>query len=261
MKLSICIIAYNHESFINDCIQGMLSQEIDFPFEIIISDDCSQDNTLGVCKAYAEAYPNIIRLISRPRNLGMTYNWYDTIKECTGEYIALCEGDDFWTNKKKVKSQIDFLDLNEGFSMTFHDVELLGGSKNKSYYFTPTNKTRFNFNDLILHHYIPTCSIMFRKDLVANKIPAEYYKYPVCDVPLELWLASFGDVYRMKQIMAVYRINDASITHDIKHVNSRYRNLIKMYSSLIKIFHLKGLFYFLIKIGKLQIAKTVLKLA
>ena len=89
VKISACIITYNQENYIKDCLDGAISQELDYDYEIVIGDDCSTDNTLSICKEYAEKYPEKIRLLSRDKNKGMAGNWVDTIQNCNGKYVAV----------------------------------------------------------------------------------------------------------------------------------------------------------------------------
>lgn len=115
MKVSACIITYNHEKYIRECLEGAINQIIDYEYEIVISDDKSSDNTLQICLEYASKYPNLIRILPSEFNLGMIGNWIKSISNCKGKYIALCEGDDYWTDPLKLKKQVDFLEENGGY--------------------------------------------------------------------------------------------------------------------------------------------------
>ena len=119
--VSACIITYNHEKYIKDAIEGALMQDVDFGYEIVIGEDCSTDNTLKICEEYQKKHPSIIRILKRERNLGMNGNWLSTIRSAKGKYIAICEGDDYWTDKNKIKRQVDFLEKNPKFSMHSHE--------------------------------------------------------------------------------------------------------------------------------------------
>lgn len=121
MKISACIITYNHELFIEDCIKGALNQNIDFDYEIIIGEDCSTDNTFAICERYALEYPDKIKLFRREKNLGLSGNWIESLKACSGDYIAICEGDDYWTDPNKLKLQLDALTKGNKYVFSFHD--------------------------------------------------------------------------------------------------------------------------------------------
>jgi len=107
--VSVAIIAYNLEKYIVDCLESVLSQKTNFKVEIVIGEDCSKDNTLQILLNYQERFPNIIRVLIREKNLGLTPNSVDTQNNCKGKYIALLDGDDYWTDGNKLQKQIDFL--------------------------------------------------------------------------------------------------------------------------------------------------------
>ena len=113
--VSVVVITYNHEKYIRQCLDSILMQSVDFYFEIVISDDCSTDQTVEIIKEYQKKYPNIIKPILRSLNVGATKNQYDCFLRCTGNYVAILDGDDFWTDKEKLKTQINFLENNKTY--------------------------------------------------------------------------------------------------------------------------------------------------
>ena len=113
--LSIVVITYNHEKYIRKCLDSILMQDVDFSFEIIISDDLSTDQTAQIITEYQDKYPDIIKPNLRTINVGASKNQYDCFLRCTGKYIAILDGDDFWIDKLKLKIQIDFLKNNDTF--------------------------------------------------------------------------------------------------------------------------------------------------
>jgi len=110
--VSVCMITYNHENFIKDAIEGILMQKTSFPIELIIGEDCSTDNTRKIVKDYEEKYPEIIFAQYSEKNLGMINNFLNVLQAARGKYIALCEGDDYWTDPLKLQKQVDFLEAN-----------------------------------------------------------------------------------------------------------------------------------------------------
>ena len=179
-KVSVCMITYNHENFIAQAIESVLMQKINFPYEIIIGDDFSNDGTRDILIEYQKNYPNIIKLILHThRNPGAPgmINWVSTYYSAQGEYIAELEGDDYWNDPDKLQKQIDFLDSHPDYSCCFHWADWLedgeirkniyGPSKIKKYY---TDKDLLEYNN-----FMPTCSVVFRRGLF-GKFPEWYYK-------------------------------------------------------------------------------------
>ena len=120
--LSICCITYNHEKFIAKTIESFLIQETGFPFEIIIGEDCSTDATKDIILDFKRSYPSIITLIHSKENVGAFRNSYRTHAACKGDYVAICEGDDYWTDKYKLQKQVDFLCKNTDYVITYSSV-------------------------------------------------------------------------------------------------------------------------------------------
>ena len=118
--LSIVTITYNHEPFIAKTIEGVLMQQVKFPIELIIAEDCSTDGTRAICQRYAEEYPDLIRLITSDSNVGAIANERRAMLAARGKYIAFCEGDDYWTDPLKLQKQVDFLESHPDYSVTFH---------------------------------------------------------------------------------------------------------------------------------------------
>lgn len=107
--VSIVSISYNQENYISEALESWLSQETDFSFEIIIGDDSSKDNTIEIIEAYQKKNPGIIKLLKAEKNQGHQKNLYNALLNSRGDYIAICAGDDFWIDKKKLQKQYDFI--------------------------------------------------------------------------------------------------------------------------------------------------------
>ncbi|HEX9927582.1 MAG TPA: glycosyltransferase, partial [Pyrinomonadaceae bacterium] len=126
-KVAVFMVAYNHARYIAQAIEGVLMQETDFPFKLFIGEDCSTDETRNICLSFKEKYPNKINLILNEKNLGGAPNALNVYKVCFeyGDYVAMCEGDDYWTDSRKLQRQIDFLEANPDFSVCFHPVKII----------------------------------------------------------------------------------------------------------------------------------------
>lgn len=121
--VSVHMITYNHAPYIAQAIEGVLMQKTNFPFELVIGEDCSTDRTREIVLQYAQKYPKIIRVITSPNNVGMKKNSYRTIQACSGKYIAFCEGDDFWKNTEKLQMQVDLMDIRPECGLVFSDCD------------------------------------------------------------------------------------------------------------------------------------------
>jgi glycosyltransferase involved in cell wall biosynthesis len=213
--LTIACIAYNHEKYIARCIEGFLVQETDFPFEIIIHDDASTDNTQNIIREYKEKYPNIIKPILQTENhwIGKGISATVTVvwPSCRGKYIAWCEGDDYWTDPFKLQKQVTFLEQNPDYSICFHRVyELIDDSQLiKSLLNQEEEEKTFTIEYLAGYNFIHTPSVVFRNNF-SETLPNWLSKSPVGDYPLHLLNARKGLIKYYPECMAVYRKHSAS---------------------------------------------------
>lgn len=215
MTVSICMITYNHESFIAQAIEGILMQETDFPFELVIGEDHSTDSTLSICREYSEKFPGKIRLITSPQNVGMTANFLRTYRACQGTYIAFCEGDDYWTDKQKLQKQANFLSENPLLSSCFHNV-ILKRQRNNEFsewplHEKPLPRKTFGTADVLGPWFIPSPSFMFR-NYPDFEIPDWFHNCKYGDLPFMLLLTLRGEIGYIDEIMAVYRLHDTGMT-------------------------------------------------
>lgn len=230
-KVSACIITYNQEEYIKNCLDGALKQVLEYDYEIVIGDDCSTDNTFKICKEYAEKYPNKIRLLSREKNMGMAGNWVDTIQNCQGKYIAICEGDDYWTDTNKLQKQVSFLEANAHYALTFHKVSVLKtNGELVEDFLTDVPEAHETIDDVIERgNYIHTPSIVFRN--IIAEFPVEFYKSPIADHFLYVLLAKHGKIKYFAEDMGVYRHGVGVLTsHGAIKITT---NLIRFYSCLL----------------------------
>ena len=130
-KLSVILITYNHEKYIEKALDSVLSQVTDFPFEIVIGDDCSPDDTKNIIREYRDKYPDIIRIVQREKNTGRpTLNVYETTMKCRGDYLAYLEGDDYWTDSDKLQKQMDFLNEHPEYIACTHSHKMIDDNGN-----------------------------------------------------------------------------------------------------------------------------------
>lgn len=229
--VSVKMTTYNHEPYIAQAIEGVVKQKTIFPIELIIGEDCSADGTMGIVLKYQKKYPDIIRVITSDRNVGMKENSYRTMKACRGKYIAFCEGDDYWHNPEKLQKQVDYMETNPECGMIFADCNV---------YYTRSQKTISNFNankgflsttnlniEQILWGGLVkfTCTILARKNIVEDVVEADFYLHRdrvflMGDEQLAAEVSLKSKVVYIPECLSTYRVLDesASKSKDPKRV-------------------------------------------
>ena len=169
MKLSVLIITYNHEKFISRAIESVLSQQVKFDYEIVIGEDCSKDSTRNIVLDYKNKFPEKIRLLLPDENLGMNKNLIQTFHQCSGEYVALLEGDDCWLSSDKLQLQVDLLDRDQSCAMCFHDVVQFNYSTGQAAkWVLRSRQERYYLEDVLQGNFIPTGAVVFRRHLISQ---------------------------------------------------------------------------------------------
>lgn len=216
------MMAYNHEKYVAQALDSVLSQKVDFKYQIVLGEDCSTDNTREIVINYAERYPKKFKLLLHKTNIGAVENQNLIFAKCTGKYIAMLECDDYWTDPYKLQKQVDFLNRNSEVSATFHNVERLDYNTKKINFIEYYKKNIFlTEDDVILAggKITPTLSAVFRSKFL-NSAPKWLFNSPVGDIPLVFYLMSQGKLYYFKDIMGVYRENlPGSWTKNTKNNN------------------------------------------
>jgi glycosyltransferase involved in cell wall biosynthesis len=209
MKLSVCLITYNHEQFITQALDSALIQQAEFDYEIVVGDDCSVDRTREIVFEYQHRYPDKIRLALPEKNLGVNRNLAQTLKACRGEYVALLEGDDYWISSEKLQEQVDFLDSHDECAICFHAVKVFHEDNSSA----PRNSPRFGCKKistledlLMLGNFMHTCSVVFRNGLF-GEFPDWFYTLRIADFPMNILNAQHGKIGYLNKVMSAYRIH------------------------------------------------------
>ena len=218
--VSVKCMTYNQEKYIGQCIDGFLMQKTSFPFEILIHDDCSTDNTTDIVLAYAKKFPKIIKPILEDEN---QYSKHDGSHHkkidaaIKGKYIALCEGDDYWIDENKLQMQVDFLEKNPEYGLTYTLARIFLQEK-KRFSNQKAGRRFISYEDYFVNgNCFPTLTICFRKDLYEKylcDIP-EYdrHVWKMGDLPLGLWFSKNSKIKYFAKTTSVYRVLSESASH------------------------------------------------
>lgn len=220
MKVTVVCLTYNHERYIEKCLDGFIMQKTDFSFQVLIGDDASTDATQRIIKEYAEKYPQIFVPVLRTQNIGPSANAFDLYRRITTPYVAICEGDDYWTDENKLQKQVNFLDKNPDFSICFHPVHIYSEEQQQIIGIFPTPKERFHkteltLNDLLKKNFIQTNSVMYRWRFTPDSLKEAYPEnIQPMDWFMHLLHAQTGKIAFLPDIMGDYR----------KHLNGIWFN-------------------------------------
>lgn len=214
------MVTYRHEAYLSRAIEGVLMQECDFPVELIIADDCSPDDTAEMVQAYRQNHPrgNRINYLRRETNMGMIPNFLDALQHCRGTYIALCDGDDYWTDARKLQKQVDFLENHPGFSAVCHNVRTVRGEVEAEPLWGDSERD-ITLHMLAAENTVSTLSVLFRAAVLQTFDGPALLGMPYGDYPLFLHCTRFGKIRYVPEIMGCYRIHDGGVW------TSRRRNL------------------------------------
>lgn len=206
------MLAYNHAEFIAKALDSVLMQQASFDYEIVIGDDCSTDGTVEIIEEYQRRWPERVRPLIREKNLGMQKNAKEVFEACTGEYVACLEGDDYWTDPKKIQLQVDYLNKHSACALCHHRANHIlwpGGAKVREFPPVPFRVERPDPRALAMCNYILTCTVMFRRKWLPP-LDEHYLKLKLGDWPLFVLLSQQGWIGYLDRTMAHYRVHSAN---------------------------------------------------
>lgn len=239
--LSVCTIAYNVGPFIRDTIEGVLAQKVDFDMEYVICEDASTDDTAKIIQEYADRRPDLIRFTRNEKNLGLNPNFIKAMRQCRGKYVALLDGDDYWTDPNKLQMQVDFLEAHPECSFC--------GTATRVYYqdrdeFEPGHPELPDDDDSVQYFdvdemykpwlfWIPTHSLVLRNEYV--EFPPWFDDAVYVDRALRLFLAMHGKAAYINRTTCVYRKHGWNLT------NTRPYTLCRRFAELyVNVYHFSG---------------------
>jgi glycosyltransferase involved in cell wall biosynthesis len=246
--VDVNIAVYNQAPYIRHTINSVLNQKTNFPFRLLIGDDCSTDGSTEILKEYEKQFPKQIKVIYQKKNLGLNSverNGTILLKNSTAKYIALLDGDDYWISKRKLQLQVDFLEKNSNYSMSFHDVYSLTDGKRRRTAFWDAPDTSDLKYLLSGGNYIPTLSVVFRNDKKIFDFLQRFPDAPFGDYLIYIGCAQQGLIKFFPQKMGVYRVHkrgvwsaqgfQKAVEHTIQALHSLYEVLALEHKKYLKI--------------------------
>lgn len=213
--VSIKCLTYNQEKYIAQCLEGFVMQKTDFRFEAVVHDDASTDGTASVIREYAEKYPDIIKPIYQTEN---QYSKKDgslnriVCSHLKGKYVAICEGDDYWTDPLKLQKQVDFMEANPDYGLCYTRVRARHFDGEEAFNGTPVD----GFPQLLTRNRISTLTVLMRNDLMQKyyvEVQPHKYNWKMGDYPMWLWISLHSKVHFLEDVTATYRITPESASH------------------------------------------------
>jgi len=221
-KVSVCMITYNHEKYIEEAINGVLMQNCDFEIELIIANDCSPDQTNAIVNKIIETHPkgSLIRYYRQEFNVGIIPNFLFALNQCKGEFVAMCEGDDYWITEDKLQKQVDILNSNDNLGLVFTGVQFYYVKENKFVNIPsriPLDEDQI-IQKMLESKFIEFPTTLFRKSILNNAIKVikpELINAIIGDTRILLETARNSKIYFLNEITTVYRIIDGSASHPV----------------------------------------------
>lgn len=214
-KVSVCIPTYNHEQFIRQTLDGILMQKTDFDIEIVIGDDGSTDNAPAIIREYVDLYPHLFNAFlhqenqgpKEPKEFAGRNNVLMLIKACKGDYVAMCEGDDYWTDPLKLQKQFDFMEAHKDYMICHHNMTVIYEDKSPEHFFNePDQKIHSTIQDILEDRwFVATASIFYRNYFRDNDFAQWHSRAAAGDWAMVIQLAARGDIHYIPEPMGVYR--------------------------------------------------------
>lgn len=215
--VSICCITYNHEKYIAEALDSFLMQETHFPFEILIHEDASTDNTAEIIRSYANKYPSLIKPIYQTENQyskGIKINSTFNLPRAKGQYIALCEGDDFWIDNAKLQYQIEKMKEHSKCQISFHPTKFIENQtmSDKIFRRHAEHDKIFDIKEIIMGNggFCPTASLIIKKEAFKN-LPSFVKNSPVGDYLIQIFGSINGGALYIDKTMSAYRIHAGGV--------------------------------------------------
>jgi len=213
--VSVIVITYNQEQTLSKTLDSILEQRTNFNFQIVISDDCSRDNTQSIINDYKKKFSNKIIVNNNSENLGIIRNYYKAYSLCNGKYISNCAGDDWWSDVFKLQKQVDVLEKHSDVGLVYSNY--LEFHENSGKYRKVLLPTQVDFFSIILNNSIAALTVCYKKELIDDyitEIDPLSRDWMMEDLPMWLWISQKSKIHILNDITSIYRVSDKSITQE-----------------------------------------------
>ena len=242
--VTVFCLAYNHEKYIRTTFEGFVKQKTSFKFKVLVHDDCSTDSTPEIIREYMEKYPDLFEAIFQEENQyqkGIDIEDKFVFPKLDGKYVAVCEGDDYWTDPNKLQMQVDYMEKHPDCTLCTHNTEKIfenGDSTGST--FNPSRRDKdYDMKDIILSEpsaYFHFSSFMWRNETLRHKNPA-FDIEGIGDYPMALYFASIGYIHYIPKVMSHYRLNSigswsSKMDADNSKKVKQHKNIIKGLKSI-----------------------------
>ncbi len=230
IKVSILVLTFNHESFVAQCLDSILKQELSFPIEIVVSNDASIDKTRDICQKYADSDERI-KFFDHEHNLGVASNFEFAITQCSGEYVAFCEGDDYWLDTTKLAQQIEALDLDAKSNIVYGDYGQVDADGTEVGLTTlEPQPEKFSLTDLIDKHGPSMNTMMIRRSVIPETLPRPFFSVLNPDIFILAWALKDGYGIFIPKTLSMYRKHEGGIWSTL---DPKEKKLIQLSTRLI----------------------------
>jgi glycosyltransferase involved in cell wall biosynthesis len=206
-RVSVAMVAYNHEAFLTEAIESVLAQEYG-DWDLVIGEDHSTDRTRSIAERFEREHPDRIRVLRDEKHLGGRHNYVRTLRACRGEFVAQLDGDDFWTSPRKLTKQVAFLDAHPDCAWCFHTTQELRQAPKRSTHNLdpPGRRERYDLQDLLWANFVGSASVLWRRPHT-EQLPAWFWEVPVGDWPMHVMCAQRGWIGYIDEVMCAHRIH------------------------------------------------------
>jgi glycosyltransferase involved in cell wall biosynthesis len=208
VAVSVLVVTYNHAQFVRQALDSALGQRLPLPFEILVSEDCSTDGTRAIVQEYAERHPQLVRLLLSEQNLHSNEVVARGFRAARGRYVALLDGDDYWTSDDKLWAQVEFLEARPDLTICFHNVQVVDERSQGTgrLWNAPGQQEVSGLHELLRGNFIASTSVMYRRAAVAE-VPTWYDRFPITDWPLHVIYALQGRIGYLDRTLGAYRLH------------------------------------------------------